>query len=115
MSDLCRWGIAEKELARPTCSYYVEYDGTPTEFATGNNPNNPDQKIYDAAVWAGKGYVTTSSADQSTYTAGMPQVKAGALIIETGNNRIFSKKNYLQPIPTNELDLNPQLKQNPQW
>lgn len=115
VSDLCRWGIAEKELARPTCSYYVEYDGTPTEFATGNNPNNPDQKIYDAAVWAGKGYVTTSSADQSTYTAGMPQVKAGALIIETGNNRIFSKKNYLQPIPTNELDLNPQLKQNPQW
>ncbi len=115
VSDLCRWGIAEKELARPTCSYYVEYDGTPTMLATGNNPNNPDQKIYDASVWAAKGYVTTTSADQSTYTAGMPQVKAGALIIETGNNRIFSKKNYLQPIPTTEMELNPELKQNPQW
>lgn len=115
VSDLCRWGIAEKELARPTCSYYVEYEGVPTELATGNNPNNPSQKIYDAAVWAGKGYVTTADADQSTYTAGMPKVKAGSLIIETANNRIFSKKNYLQPIPTGEISLNPQLTQNPQW
>ena len=115
VSDLCRWGIAEQELARPTCSYYVEYNGTPTELATGNNPNNPSQKIYDAAVWAGKGYVTTADADQSTYTAGMPKVKAGALIIETQANRIFSKKNYLQPIPTDQIALNPELKQNPQW
>jgi hypothetical protein len=30
------------------------------------------------------------------------------------NNRIFSKKNYLQPIPANEIALNPELKQNPQ-
>ncbi len=115
VSDLCRWGIAEKELARPTCSYYVEYDGTPTLFATEDNPNNAGQKIYDASVWAGKGYVTTEDADQSTYTAGMPKVKAGALIIETQPNRIFSKKNYLQPIPTDEIALNPELKQNPQW
>jgi len=115
VSDLCRWGIAEKELARPTCSYYVEYEGVPTELATGDNPNNPSQKIYDAAVWAGKGYVTTADADQSTYTAGMPKVKAGSLIIETANNRIFSKKNYLQPIPTGEISLNPQLTQNPNW
>lgn len=115
LSDLCRWGIAEKELARPTCSYYVEYDGTATDLATIDNPNNSSQKVYDASVWAGKGYVTTADADQSTYTAGMPKVKAGALIIETANNRIFSKKNYLQPIPTAQIDLNPELKQNPQW
>lgn len=115
VSDLCRWGIAEQELARQTCSYYVEYNGTPTAFATGDNPNNPGQKIYDASVWAGKGYVTTADADQSTYTAGMPKVKAGSLIIETGNNRIFSKKNYLQPIPADEIALNSELKQNPQW
>ena len=115
VSDLCRWGIAEKELARPTCSYYVEYEGVPTMFATENDPNNASQKIYDSSVWAGKGYVTTADADQSTYTAGMPKVKAGSLIIETSNNRIFSKKNYLQSIPTNEIELNPELKQNPQW
>lgn len=115
VSDLCRWGIAEQELARPTCSYYVEYQGTPTLFATESNPNNPEQKIYDASVWAGKGYVMTADADQSTYTAGMPKVKAGAIIIETKNNRVFSKKNYLQPIPTDEIALNSELKQNPQW
>jgi hypothetical protein len=115
ISDLCRWGIAEKELARPTCSFYVSYNGTATDFATGDNPNNAGQKIYNPAVWADKGYVTTADAYQSTYTAGMPKVKAGALIIETQANRIFSKKNYLQPIPTDQIALNPELKQNPQW
>lgn len=115
LGDLCRWGIAEQELDRQTCSYYVEYDGTPTMLATENDPNNPSQKIYNPSVWADKGYVTTEETTQSTYAAGMPTLKAGALIIETGNNRIFSKKNYLQPIPTAQIDLNPELKQNPQW
>ena len=58
-----------------------------------DNPNNAGHKIYNPAVWADKGYVTTADAYQSTYTAGMPKVKAGALIIETQANRIFSKKN----------------------
>ncbi|MCI6617347.1 MAG: RagB/SusD family nutrient uptake outer membrane protein [Prevotella sp.] len=114
-TDLCRWGIAEKELARPTCSYYVSYDNIPTKLATESDPNNSSQKIYNEAVWAGKGYVSTTDMDQSTYTAGMPKVKAGALITETINNRVFTKKNYLQPIPTGQLSLNTQLKQNPQW
>lgn len=115
VSDLCRWGIAEKELARQTCSFYVSYNGTPTKLATENNPANSSKKIYNAAVWADKGYVTTKDEDQSTYAAGMPKVKAGALIIETANNRIFAKKNYLHPIPSNEMSLNEKLTQNPQW
>ncbi len=115
LTDLCRWGIAEQELARPTCSWYVSYEGEPTEIATASNPNSPDKKIYDPKVWEGKGYVTTADADQSTYTAGMPKVKAGSLIIETANNRIFTRKNYLQAIPLNEIALNDQLKQNPGW
>ena len=115
LTDLCRWGIAEKELARPTCAFYVSYNGVATDLATSVNPTNPKKKIYDPSVWADKGYVTTEDADQSTYTAGMPKVKAGALISETGNNRIFSKKNYLQPIPSDEIALNEKLKQNPQW
>lgn len=115
LADLCRWGIAERELAQPKCSFYVSYDGTPTELATADNPASPSLKIYDASVWEGRGYVTTSEIAQSTYTAGMPTVKPGALIIETANNRVFAKKNYLQPIPSNELSLNSELKQNPQW
>ncbi len=112
--DLCRWNIADKELARPTCSYYVRVDGAPTDIAVLPNPVHSDQQIYNKAVWEDKGYVTTSDMEQSTYTAGMPKVKAGALILETQNNRLFSKKNYLKPIPSDELDLNDKLKQNPQ-
>jgi hypothetical protein len=113
VSDLCRWGIAEEELDRPTCSYYVSYDGVPTKFATEEDPNSDGLMIYDADAW--NGYITTEEQVQSTYTAGMPTVKPGALITETQNNRIFSKKNYLQPIPQGQIDLNNQLLQNPQW
>jgi hypothetical protein len=37
----------------------------------------------------------------------------GCLIIETG--RQWTEKNYLLPIPTDQLQLNPSLGQNPQW
>ena len=114
LSDLCRWGIADKELARPTCSFYVYENGNPTEYRTGVNPVN-GKNVYDPTVWEDRGYVTTEETAQSTYTAGMPTVKPGALITETGNNRIFSRKNYVQAIPLNEIALNDQLKQNPGW
>lgn len=113
--DLCRWGIAEVELARPTCTYYVAYNGTDTELATANNPVNASKKIYDASVWEPKGYITTSEEAQSTYSAGMPSVKPGALITEIEANRKFTKKNYLLPIPSNQITLNSELKQNPSW
>ncbi len=110
ISDLCRWGIAEQELDRPTCSYYVSYGGADTELSSATSSG---KAIYNASKW--KGYITTAEQAQSTYTAGMPTLKPGALILETVNNRIFSKKNYLQAIPTNELALNSKLLQNPQW
>lgn len=113
--DLCRWGIAEQELTRPTCTYYVAYNGVATDLATANNPTDATKKIYTASVWEPKGYITTAEIAQSTYTEGMPTVKAGALITETANNRKFSKKNYLLPIPTNDIALNANLKQNPNW
>jgi starch-binding outer membrane protein, SusD/RagB family len=106
ISDLCRWGIAEKELDRPTCSYYVSYGGSSTELGSSTT-------IYDSSKWTG--YITTEEQSQSTYTAGMPKLEPGALIIETANNRIFSKKNYLQAIPTDQISLNPKLLQNPKW
>lgn len=111
--DLCRWAIAETELDRPLCIYYAEYDGVATMLATEDKPNYPGTKIYDAAVWAK--YTVTEDMEQSTYTAGVPKVKKGALIIETKNNRVFAKKNYLQPIPTDQINLNGKLKQNPKW
>lgn len=111
--DLCRWGIAEEELSRPVCTYYVSYEGVPTQIATDDRPGHPGEKMYDASVWQGR--IVESEMPQSSYTAGMPTVKAGCLIVDEVNNRNFSKKNYLQPIPTDEIKLNNNLKQNPQW
>jgi starch-binding outer membrane protein, SusD/RagB family len=40
----------------------------------------------------------------------------GFLIVESGSNRFFDpSKDYLQPLPTKEILLNPALKQNPGW
>lgn len=112
-TDLCRWGIAEEELTRPVCTYYVSYNGKETALATEDRPGYPGTKMYTASVWADK--MVTSEMAQSTYTAGMPTVKAGCLITETANNRNFSRKNYLMPIPTDQIALNSQLLQNPEW
>ncbi len=104
-SDLCRWGIAEEELNRQRCSYYVAVDGEANELGKSS--------YYDETQFTG--YITTGEEEQSTYTAGMPTLKAGALIMETINNRVFAKKNYLQAIPKDEISLNPNLLQNPDW
>ena len=111
--DLCRWGIAEVELTRPICTYYASYEGVDTELATSDKPGYPGTKIYDATVWAD--YKITVDTDQSVYTAGMPKVKTGCLITTPVKDRNFSKRDYLQAIPTDQLTLNEQLTQNPKW
>lgn len=113
-NDLCRWGIAEQELQRPVCSYYAAYDGTPTELASADKPGKPGEKIYKESVW-NKDLTITSEQEQSSYKAGMPTVKPGCLILTRKSDRNFTKKNYLQAIPTDQIALNPELKQNPQW
>lgn len=42
-----------------------------------------------------------------------PQNNNGRNIIETG--RVWAEKNYLNPLPIDQLQLNPNLKQNPGW
>lgn len=112
-SDLCRWGIAEVELSRPICTYYASYEDKATEVATEDKPGYPGTKMYDPTVWAN--HIVTADMVQSTYTAGMPKVKAGCLITAPKSERNFTKKNYLQPIPTDQIALNGELKQNPEW
>lgn len=111
LTDLCRWGIAEKELVRPTCIYYVAFDGQPTELASYDGGSG--SQLYNAEAWSS--HMIDAEQPQSTYTAGMPTVKPGALIVEHENNRLFTKKNYLQSIPLNEIQLNSKLLQNPEW
>lgn len=111
LSDLCRWGIAETELGgQPRCGTYVSYGGNPTYLQSLISPVD-EKPVYDPAAYAGK--ITTSEISYSY--AGLTPVKPGAVIIEQANNRLFSQKNYLQPIPTDQIKLNPELKQNPGW
>lgn len=111
--DLCRWGIAVEELDRPVCSYYVKYNGEDTEIATADKPFYPGTKIYDASVW--EGHLSTGETAQSHYTAGMPKLEEGAIVCMPANERVFSTRDLLQCIPTDQISLNPELKQNPQW
>ncbi|MCI1647223.1 MAG: RagB/SusD family nutrient uptake outer membrane protein, partial [Bacteroides sp.] len=45
--------------------------------------------------------------------ASYPKNSDGFLIIET--SRKWTDKNYLLPLPSDQLRLNPNLKQNPGW
>ena len=44
---------------------------------------------------------------------GLTTDSEGHLIIETG--RVWAEKNYLHPLPVDQLQLNPNLGQNPGW
>ena len=113
ISDLCRWGIAEKEMAgQPTCGVYLKYSGTNTEYSTATNTNTGKPVLTPGAYSTAT--IVQSDFIASTY-AGIAPTKAGAVISEQVNNRIFAIKNYLQPIGTSQLALNPNLKQNPNW
>lgn len=110
LSDLCRWGIAEQVLGQERCGAYVSYDGADTYLTTLVNPVT-NVKIYNASVWEGNIEVGEVTYEDPAYTP----TKAGALIVEQKANRKFARKNYLQPIPTDQIKLNANLKQNPQW
>lgn len=106
--DLKRWGIAEGELNHDLTLNYV--DGT--EFETALNPKNPTDLIYNPS---GFSYGTTSSEKSISTYSGIANVKPGALIFDIKGNRNFSIKNYVDPIPSDQIRLNPELLQNPLW
>lgn len=113
LTDLCRWGIAEAELKGiPVCGVYLTINGTPTEYSTAVNPNTK-KPILTASGYPASNR-TQADIVVSSY-AGIALTKAGAVITEIATNRNFTIKNYLQPIPTTQIDLNPKLKQNPSW
>ncbi|MCF0176869.1 MAG: RagB/SusD family nutrient uptake outer membrane protein [Bacteroidales bacterium] len=58
-------------------------------------------------IWKGTWY-ETNWASQSN-----PVDSEGRIIIQDG--RVWDQKHYLLPLPSDELQLNPQLKQNPGW
>lgn len=112
ISDLCRWGIAEQEMAGyPVCGVYLSYNGVDTEYTTAISTID-NQPVYNPDGYVGM--VTTEEITVSSY-AGIAKIEPGAVIMLQSGNRQFSLKNYLQPIASDQIKLNPNLVQNPQW
>ena len=110
IADVCRWGIAEKVFATEKCGVYVRYEDKDTYLVDMKNPVT-GLKVYDDNVWGENIEQHTITYEDPAYSP----TKPGCLITEKAINRKFTKKNYLQPIPTDEIQLNPALLQNPQW
>ncbi|WP_052343440.1 RagB/SusD family nutrient uptake outer membrane protein [Saccharicrinis fermentans] len=111
--DLKRWGIAYDELRRSTCLNYIQYEGTSTEYETMVHPQYEDGRmLFDASVFPNG--LTSGESATSSY-AGIAPTKPGALIIDDASVRSFRVANYLEPIPKNQIELNPALVQNPGW
>lgn len=110
-TDLCRWGIAEAELAKENrCGAYLEYEGKDSYLKTLINPID-DKPVYEASGYAGK----INEKEIKFSYPGLTPTQPGAIIVEQAANRKFALKNYLLPIPTDQIKLNPNLKQNPSW
>ncbi|MEP1487531.1 MAG: RagB/SusD family nutrient uptake outer membrane protein [Algibacter sp.] len=107
-SDLMRWGIAEEELNRTVCLTYI----TGTEYENAENPLNPGVNIYDPAGFPLG--LTTSEESPFNYS-GIATTKSGALVLDVAGNRNWTKARYLYGIPSDQIDLNPNLLQNPGW
>lgn len=109
--DLKRWGIAVQELKPAMATTYIQYGGADTEYATAINPKT-NAPLYDPDGFSFG--LTTSEYSASTYS-GIATTKPGALILVLSADRLFSEMNYLDPIPTLQIEHNPALKQNPGW
>jgi hypothetical protein len=96
-TDLFRWGIAEQELNQVPEGMIVQYKGQPTEIATFTNP-----------------YTNKPAYKPSTYPFGV-DATTGAVILMGPPMVPMTKKNYLTSIPQDQITLNPNLLQNPQY
>lgn len=113
LNDLCRWGIAEEELAgKPTCGMYVTVDADTTYLCKYTTISPIDkQPLFQKEAYTNK---ITKQRYEYSY-AGLTPTEPDCIIVEQATNRKFALKNYLQPIPTDQIKLNSNLKQNPGW
>lgn len=97
--DLKRWGIAETELNQSRLGMVVGGADYPTAFrdANGNATDSYKPSVY---VWGEEAAET-------------PVGTVNCIALEKASNFNVKKMHYLWPIPQKQIDLNPQLKQNP--
>lgn len=106
--DLKRWNIASEELNHNICTVYAKG----TEYETAENPVKLGTLICNISAFP---YGVTSTEEKVSGYSGIAATKPGALILDNVAGRHFSIKHYLQPLPTDQIKLNPNLKQNPEW
>ncbi|SIS48192.1 Starch-binding associating with outer membrane [Zobellia uliginosa] len=106
--DLKRWNVAVETLNKNVCLTYIEG----TEYETAENPKDPGNPIYVAGAFP---YGLTQSEQSVSTYSGIATTKPGALILDPSGNRNWTLKNYVDPIPTDQIELNPALVQNPGW
>lgn len=97
--DLKRWGIAEQELGQSRCGMIVGNRIYPTVFVDEQGQSTGRYSTHKY-TW-GEEPVTTKFGELN------------AVVIEGRDNLKFSKKHYLWPIPQQQINMNPNLKQNP--
>lgn len=113
LADLCRWNVAVETLAgQPTCGVYLSYKGKDSYIKTLINPID-NKPVYNESAFP------ASMINQARITfpeyLGLAPIEPGCVIGDQIPNRKFALKNYLQPLPTDELKLNSNLLQNPNW
>ncbi len=97
--DLKRWGIAEASLNASRCGMIIGSKNYPTVFIdnTGAATNRYNSNTY---VWG-----------EETIETPVGTVKC--IVVDSKSNCKVAKTHYLWPIPQQQINMNPNLKQNP--
>lgn len=96
--DLRRWKTAEIELSKNLEGVYI---GSGSAFSK----DWLFEPTYGQADYL---YAASQNANMAITPDGFVQREAAT-------NRVFRQRNYLLPLPTEQLKLNPKLEQNPDW
>lgn len=102
-TDLLRWAIAEETLNSNRSGIVVKNaDGTDTELVSGMFAFNDNQE--PESIWS-----------DAAMVYGLEELEDGskALIVNDKSQFNMQRKNYLYPLPLAQIDLNPNLLQNP--
>lgn len=102
--DLKRWGLAHINLTGQKLGRRIL--GTAYETATVNVPAYFGTPCYDPATRPLKWGIYSTNTGDPDY---------GRTISNNPADMLYKPYNYLQPIPQEQMRLNPELKQNPGW
>ncbi|WP_158994564.1 RagB/SusD family nutrient uptake outer membrane protein [Mucilaginibacter sp. L196] len=97
--DLKRWGIAEASLNASICGEVVGNGSYPTAFRTATGAAT-SYYVPNTYVWGEEAVPTAAGT-------------LNCVVIDSKTNRNFTKKDYLWPLPQQQINLAPKLKQNP--